>query len=383
MFLKPSKVFVLFIVAMCSFLCTHCGEAGLETSQTQDIPPQNPPSPNDTSTPPNDGNGENDTTPPSSGKYFPDKAVWYQDISSAALDAKSSSVISTLNSQGGWGTGLMRIDFSIEVLEANQNTSFYNFIPTSDFFPEECDQASVPLPLGGVLEGENGYACTSNGDCHLIVADFYNQHLYEMWRANIQGKNFYGGCLAVWDMSRVYPASGRGEQCTSADAGGMPIAPLLFNADEVAEAIQNGGNLGHAIRFILPNNRIGGLYGKGNGHHFYVHPATHTTYPTNGGLNAIPYGAHLRLKNNAAVNAKIAQLPTEGAKVIARTLQHYGMFLADGGNIALTAQSDRFTQHKWSGLLDTYSLKSLQVTDFEMVDGGTRYPYTGDCVRNP
>ena len=28
------------------------------------------------------------------------------------------------------------------------------------------------------------------------------------------GTRFFGGCLAVWDLSRVYPPSGRGEQCT-------------------------------------------------------------------------------------------------------------------------------------------------------------------------
>ena len=58
------------------------------------------------------------------------------------------------------------------------------------------------------------------------------KRLYEMWRANIEGDDFYGGCLAVWDTSITYPADGRGEQCTSADAAGFPIAPLLFSADE-------------------------------------------------------------------------------------------------------------------------------------------------------
>ena len=37
-------------------------------------------------------------------------------------------------------------------------------------------------------------------------------------------------------------------------------------------------------------------------------------------------------------------------------MQRYGMFLADGGQITLTAQSDRFTTNKWPGLLDTRDL---------------------------
>lgn len=367
-----------------------CVLGSLSLSCTGDISTSNPPvqqvENNPTPEPiPVDGDNSADQTPLTSSEeqYFPSQSVWYQNIASAALDAKSAMIISALNSAGGWGTGAMRIDFSIEVLKADANTPQRSFIPTIDFFEGECDVSKVPIPAGGALEGENAYTCTQNGDCHLIVADFLAQRLYEMWRANIHDNNFYGGCLAVWDMSKNYSPSGRGEQCTSADAGGMPIAPLLFNADEVEEAIQSGGDLGHAIRFILPNSRIGGLAGGGSGKHFYVHPATHTTFPTNGGLNAIPYGAHLRLKSDAATNAKISALSTEGAKVVARTLQHYGMFLTDGGNIALTAQSDRFTAAKWPGLLDSYSLKTLLVTDFEMVEGGTRYPYTGDCVRNP
>ena len=69
------------------------------------------------------------------------------------------------------------------------------------------------------------------------------------------------------------------------------------------------------------------------------------------------------------------------AQVVARAMQKYGILLADGGTIALTAQSDRFTTAKWSGLLDPLDLSALHVTDFEMVAGGQRYNYTGDCAR--
>ena len=74
--------------------------------------------------------------------------------------------------------------------------------------------------------------------------------LYEMWRANINGSDFQGGCLAVWDTTKTYDDTLRGDQCTSADAAGFPISPLLFTADEVA-----AGSIDHAIRFILPNDR--------------------------------------------------------------------------------------------------------------------------------
>jgi serine/threonine-protein kinase len=79
----------------------------------------------------------------------------------------------------------------------------------------------------------------------------------------------------------------------------------------------------------------------------------------------------------------VDSLPTTGAKVVARALQKYGMLLADGGTIVLTAQSDRFTQAKWDGLLGPLDLRTIQPSDFELVEAGQRFSWTGDCVRTP
>jgi hypothetical protein len=301
--------------------------------------------------------------PPSAAHFFPAGAPWYQDVAAAAVDPESSRVIAFLDA-AGWGTGTMRIDYGLEVLEATGQTPLREFRPTSDFYSPDCDLAPVPVPEGGALEGETGYACDGDGDCHLLVVDRTRMRLFEMWRADLRGSSFDGGCLAVWDMTRVYPPSGRGEQCTSADAAGFPIAPLLFTADEVA-----AGSIDHAIRFILPNARIrAGVY---------VHPATHAGAPR-GPADAPPYGARLRLRGSYPV----ASLPA-GAQVVARAMQRYGMLLADGGNIALTARSDRTTKAKWAGLLDTRDLAALRPSDFEMIEAGPRVPLTYDCVRNP
>lgn len=303
-------------------------------------------------------------TPPASGHYFPPGAVWTQDISQAPLDGESRAVIAFLE-RTGWGLGRMQIDFSIEVLNAPAGTPTRAFVPTGDHFDPDCDLDPVPVPPGGALEGESGYACESDGDCHLIVRDDTRRRLFEMWRADLRGARFEGGCLAVWDLSRVYPPSGRGEQCTSADAAGYPIAPLLFNADEVA-----AGQIAHAIRFILPNARIR----RG----VYLHPATHGTRAASGPPDAPPYGTRLRLRRDYPLDT----LPA-GARVVARAMQTYGLLLADGGNVALTAQSDRFTTAKWDGLLGARDLVALRPADFEMIEGGARIPLTLDCVRNP
>ena len=306
------------------------------------------------------------TTTAPGGGLFEAPNPWNTDVSALPKSATSDGIIQALAGAGGWGTGTLRIDFSITLLDADSSTPFRTFTPTDDFYTPDCDHVPFPVPPGGALEGESGYQCAGDGDCHLLVVHRPTKTLYEMWRANIVGSSFMGGCAAVWDLTRSYPATLRGDQCTSADAGGFPIAAMLFSADEVAR-----GTIDHAIRFILPNSRIrSGVF---------VRPATHAGGPS-GGSNLPPYGVRLRLRSDFPM----ASLPSDGARVIARALQRYGMILADGGNIALTATSDRFTTHTWSEVgVDTRSLQAIQVTDMEVVGMGTPVPLTYDCVRNP
>ncbi len=300
---------------------------------------------------------------PSDGRFFPEGAWMYQSIEDAPVRADSDATTTWLVDQGGWGLGRMQIDFSIEVLEADAEPR-RAFMRTDDWFATACDDVPVPVPLGGALEGESGYSCDGDGDCHLIVVDRAASELFEMWRANIVGDEFFGGCLAVWDMSRVYPAEGRGDQCTSADAAGFPIAPLLFYPEEV-----EAGEIDHAIRFILPNARMRA--------DTYTRPATHAGGPS-GPSPAPVYGSRWRLRADFDVSA----LPA-GAQVVARAMQRYGMALSDGGNVALTAASDRFRSTSWDGLLGPRDLDTIQPTDFEVIDTGPDIDLTRDCVRTP
>jgi serine/threonine-protein kinase len=311
-----------------------------------------------------DGAQTGDDGGPAEGHYFPPGAIWTQEVFDTAPAPDSDAIIACLRAAGGWGNqDVFQIDFSIEVLQDDGSAPMRAFEPTSDFYSPDCDHVPVPVPAGGALEGETGYACDHDGDCHLIVVR--DERLYEMWRADIRGDTFRGGCLAVWDLARVYGLDGRGQQCTSADAAGFPIAPLLFSADEVA-----AGEIRHAIRFILPNDRVR--------RRTYVPPATHGTNTT-GGPACPPYGVHFRLRRDYPLE----RLPHEAARVVARALQRYGMFHADGGSIALTARSDRFTARKWSGLLGPRDLSALRVEDFEVISHGEPIPVTYDCVRAP
>jgi serine/threonine-protein kinase len=285
------------------------------------------------------------------------------DVSTLPPAATSTTMLSALRAAGGWGNNdVMQIDFSIDVLTADNTTPMRTFTPTGDFFSPDCDHVPMPVPVNGNLESETGYTCTTGGDCHLIVYQRDTKDLYEMWRADIRNGTFYGGCLAVWHGAQTYSNVLRGDQCTSADAAGFPIAPLLFTADEVA-----AGHIDHAIRFILPSDRMG----RG-----FVRPATHAI-DMGGAPSLPPFGFHLRLRADYPLGA----LPSEGARVVARALQRYGMYHADRGEIALTAQSDRRTAAKWDGLLGERDLAGLRIEDFEVVDHGDRLATTFRCQR--
>jgi hypothetical protein len=298
--------------------------------------------------------------------FFPAGSAWTQDVSHAPLDPQSSAIIGWLAGAGGWGNNnRMQVDFSMRVIQADASTPQVPFRKGPEFYINDSDVVpTVPLPAGGGLEGKPGYQCPQGGDCHLIVVDRSHGKLYEAYSANYTQGALAADFLAVWDLNRVYPQSGRGDQCTSADAAGLPIAPLLFNADELAT-----GSINHAIRFILPNPRIRA--------HVFVHPATHAGAPR-GPIDAPPMGARFRLK----ASFDMSKL-TPAAQVVARAMQKYGMFLSDGGNIALTAQNDKDTRAKYADLdFGPHDLLDLKVTDFEVVDMGTPIRLTDDCVRN-
>jgi serine/threonine-protein kinase len=283
-------------------------------------------------------------------------------------------VITWLSQNGGWGNGnKLQIDTSINIQCADATTPMQAYTKNGNFYSPDCDDpGTFPVPPGGAVEGETGYACNGGGDCHLLVVDPGQHKLFEMYTAFSPPSPtvFNGGCVVVWDLTKAYPPNLRGDGCTSCDAGGFPIAAMLFTADEVA-----AGHIDHAIRFILPNSRI-----RGGG--VYVHPGTHTTSATSGAANAPPYGVHFRLK----ASFDMTKLPSNGARTVAKALQKYGMFLADGGNIALTAADDKFTTAKWTDAnvnVDAQALTAIQVTDFDVVDMGTPVQDTGNCVRNP
>lgn len=300
-----------------------------------------------------------------SAPYFPPGAIWTQDISHAPLDPQSSAIIHWLADAGGWGNrNRMHVDFGMRVLTADASTPRVPFRKGWGADDHDSDDvSSIPLPRGGGIEGGDGYRC-NDGDCHLLVVDRPEGKLYEAFAADYDDGAVSAVFLGVWDLNRVYPPSGRGNQCTSADAAGLPIAPLLFNADELA-----AGSINHAIRFTLPGDRIRAKV--------FVNPATHAGGPKGPDL-APPMGVLFRLK----ASYDMSQL-SPAARVVARALQKYGMYLSDNGQITLTAQNDQDTKVKYADVgFDSHSMYPLQVSDFEVMQMPIPISLSYACVRN-
>ena len=320
------------------------------------------------------------------GQIFPPDAPWNQSVRNTCIAPDSDAIIQYLHAVVD-GSQTFRIDmgrsdepYGFHPLLADDSVAERPFTPTANFFPIACDEAEVPVPVDGRLEGELDYQCQSGGDCHLVVHDTAECRLFEMWTAHDPLDSFPGGCLAVWPTDTVSDEL-RGLSCTSADAAGLPIMPLLVTPSEIQR-----GEIRHALRFILPNNAVQ--------RRVYVRPSTHNPLtvgnhgqPAAGpaGSTPPPYGVRLRLR---------ADFDTSGlspaARIMAEALKEYGMFHADGGSVTFIASNEHFSGLSWgdAGIdLGPNDLRDagLAWTDFEVVSDldDTASMDDVDCTRTP
>ena len=295
------------------------------------------------------------------------------DVSGLQPSTRSDAIITALESLGGWGTGAFQVDFAITLLTADASTPVRPVSPSNVddycYNGPDCEAVpfAMPLPADGNTEGSADYSCNNaDDDCHVLVHDTAHHLLYELYKATGTANGVETTGAYKWDLTKLYPETLRGDQCTSADAAGLPIAALLVTADEVA-----AGDVGHAIRFVLPNAAMKALV--------YVRPATHAGAPSSNNANAPPYGVRFRLKPS------FAETPYNPAqRVVLQALKKYGMILSDGGKVPLTFGDDRLSAHKWADLgVASDSFSAVAVSDFEVVDLGAEVTLTYDCVRNP
>jgi hypothetical protein len=232
---------------------------------------------------------------------------------------------------------------------------------------------SAPIPANAPVEGTS----QSTGDRHVLI---YRQAaaggtpaLYEMWQGIYKGGPWTDSSNALWPNAAGNALTRQGKG--TSDAAGLPVAPLLVNADEVigtgTPAAPNGAVL-HPVRFTL-NHML----------NYWVWPATQTagvgsctnakgTIPTESEISQSrpplsctmtgAAGEIYRLKAAVATPACAAKSPQ--AAIIITGFRNYGIILADNGDSGgLIGTPDA----RWNDN-DLSCITSLTLSDFEPVN---------------
>jgi hypothetical protein len=262
--------------------------------------------------------------------------------------------------------------------------SFPNGIPAIEVPSNQADVAvattlyqsyftSGPIPPYAPVEGTG----RSTGDRHVLVyleaGGGTKPALYEMWQGIYLNGPWTDSSNALWPdvSSNALTAQAQG----TSDAAGLPVGPLLVNADEVigvGTPDSPSGTIKHPIR-ITVNHMV----------NYWVWPATQsagtgscmqggTTIPTESEISQSsppssctmtgPAGEIYRLKASVTTPSCAATSPQ--ANVIITAFRDYGIILADNGSSGgLIGTPDA----RWNDN-DLSCLRSLTLADFEPVN---------------
>jgi len=267
----------------------------------------------------------------------------------------------------------------------NSNAPFPNGIPAIEVPYNQADVSVTttvyqsyfttgPIPASAPVEGTSN----STGDRHVLVyleaGDGNNPALYEMWQGIYEGGPWADSSNALWPNVTTNNLTPQGQG--TSDAAGLPVAPLLANADEVIGAgtpTAPSGTIQHPIRFTL-NHML----------NYWVWPATETagtgsctatggdpipveslisqsSPPANCTMSG-PAGEIYRLQASVATPTCASSSPQ--AAIIITAFRNYGIILADNGDSGgLIGTPDA----RWNDN-DLSCLTSLTLADFEPVN---------------
>jgi len=282
---------------------------------------------------------------------FPTDSVFNADISRLPVNDQSATWMSNMaqnaNLHPDLGTFAQWYGIPINVAPP----------PTSGVAPiflydSESDHPSEGYPIDQNTFIEGGPGASSGSDRHALVVNANLCKLYEIY--NLQnftnGQTPQAGSGAVWDLSSD---AMRPIGWTSADAAGLPIAPLLLRPDEIL-----AGSIAHAIRFTTHCT------------HGYIWPGSHDAGSCNSSFP--PMGARFRLRAGFDISGFSAT-----TQVVLRAFQHYGLLLADNGSDWYFQGS---TDNWWgtaAGGTVISELKTIPASQFDAVDESGMQAATG------
>src|SRR5580700_3399825 len=242
---------------------------------------------------------------------------------------------------------------------------------------------SGPIPPYAPIEDTANSKPNGQGGCcdmHVLVyvqaGGGNNPALYEMWNAVPQaGGGWDDGSNALWPNANSNQLTPQGNG--TSDAAGLPVAPLLLNADEVigtGTPTSPNGVVMHPVRFTLnhmlnywvwPSTSTAGEGECKNSDGSVIPTATEISQSSPPasceGLSG-PAGEIYRLKASVATPTCASTSPQSA--VIIPGFRNYGIILADNGESGgLIGTPDT----RWNDT-DLQCLTSLTLEDFEPVN---------------
>ncbi|MEZ5320729.1 MAG: hypothetical protein R2698_01335 [Microthrixaceae bacterium] len=208
-----------------------------------------------------------------------------------------------------------------------------------------------------------------DGDRHLMVLDNGDPaHCRLQEHISYANPVKTSGTAVEWTLpirSASTPVRTDGHGPRSAEAAGLPIAPLVYRFNEVYPNGTSGavGEIAHALRIAFPKDV--------NSVDAHVWPATHTD-GTATAAAAMPMGARLRLSAAALARVEADQSVPAGALAILTALHRYGAVVGDSSAETVAANPGGFGlsgeyNPGWpAGVLS--SLGKVHAEDFDLVD---------------
>jgi hypothetical protein len=232
---------------------------------------------------------------------------------------------------------------------------------------------SGPIPANAPPEGTSA----STGDRHVLVylqaGGGRKPALYEMWQGIYLGGPWTDSSNALWPdvSSNALTPQGNG----TSDAAGLPVGPLLVNADEVigtGTPSSPNGAVHHPVRFTLnhmlnywvwPSTQTAGVGSCMSGGSTIATASliSQSSPPTSCTMSG-PAGEIYRLKASVATPSCASTSPQ--AAIIITGFRNYGIILADNGmSGGLIGTPDA----RWNDT-DLACLTSLTLANFEPVN---------------
>jgi hypothetical protein len=264
---------------------------------------------------------------------FSDASPWNIPIpANPETDPNSPAMIANLQQSSSPVFWTNIYTYTVPVWKANSSTPRYHVTCTDGYCGPDFDQ--VPIPDEAVPD--------PGSDAHMLILDLEQHKSWDMWNAHkLSDGSWQAGFGTTFDLTEngVKPYG-----VGSARGSGFPLAAGLIFADEV-----KAGHVRHALvmAYDWPRDCL-------------VHPPASTNCGLSSDPNSIPIGAHLQL--DPSLDLDTLNL-SPGAKVVARAMQEYGLYIGDNGwGLSLFAESFYGKPaNLWDGLLRENDLVKIPI----------------------